>query len=147
MQDAQKVSLIRVCLWAGIIVDAVAAVQLLLPDLWAGSYGIQAHVPGDELNVALWGAAALMAGWTVLLFWADRKPAERKEIMLITLFPVLAGLTLNNVYGVYSGLMDVWPTAAIIAMQVAIGSLWVIVYYLTRGLKADPYVKPVNSVA
>ena len=30
-----------------------------------------------------------MLGWTVLLFWAQRKPVERADILLITLFPVV----------------------------------------------------------
>lgn len=34
-------------------------------------------------------AVALMLGWTVLLFWAQRKPVERASILLITLFPVV----------------------------------------------------------
>ncbi len=34
-------------------------------------------------------AGALMLGWTVLLFWAQLKPIERADILLITLFPVV----------------------------------------------------------
>lgn len=30
-----------------------------------------------------------MLGWTVLLFWAQQKPVERADILLITLFPVV----------------------------------------------------------
>jgi hypothetical protein len=135
MQDKQKISLLRLCFWIGAIIDAVAAIQLLLPDFWASSYGFETHMPGPELNAALWSATALMAGWTVLLLWADRKPVERKEIMLITLFPVLAGLTLNNVYGVVSGVMDVRATLPIIALQLAAGSLYVISYYITRDVR------------
>jgi hypothetical protein len=30
-----------------------------------------------------------MLGWTVLLFWAQLKPIERADILLITLFPVV----------------------------------------------------------
>lgn len=40
--------------------------------------------------------AALMWGWTFLLFWASRKPLERKGVILITLFPALLGLILNT---------------------------------------------------
>ncbi len=30
-----------------------------------------------------------MLGWTVLLFWAQLKPVERADVLLITLFPVV----------------------------------------------------------
>jgi predicted neutral ceramidase superfamily lipid hydrolase len=35
-----------------------------------------------------------MLGWTVLLFWAQLKPIERADILLITLFPVVTLLAL-----------------------------------------------------
>jgi len=31
----------------------------------------------------------LMFGWTVLLFWAQMRPIERADILLITLLPVV----------------------------------------------------------
>jgi peptidoglycan/LPS O-acetylase OafA/YrhL len=34
-------------------------------------------------------AGALMLGWTVLLFWAQRRPVERADILMLTLFPVV----------------------------------------------------------
>jgi hypothetical protein len=42
-------------------------------------------------------AGALMLGWTVLLFWAQMKPVERADILLITLFPVVTLLALAAV--------------------------------------------------
>ncbi len=35
-----------------------------------------------------------MLGWTVLLFWAQLKPIERADILLITLFPVITILAI-----------------------------------------------------
>jgi len=42
--------------------------------------------------------AALMAGWTCLLIWADRKPVERRGVLLLTIVPVIAGLRLSEIY-------------------------------------------------
>jgi hypothetical protein len=42
-------------------------------------------------------AGALMLGWTVLLFWAQMKPIERADILLITLFPVVTLLAVAAV--------------------------------------------------
>ena len=38
-----------------------------------------------------------MLGWTVLLFWAQLKPIERADILLITLFPVVTLLAIAGV--------------------------------------------------
>ena len=43
-----------------------------------------------------WGVA-LMVGWTVLLIWADRKPLERKDTLLLTVCPVIVGLMITSV--------------------------------------------------
>jgi ABC-type phosphate/phosphonate transport system permease subunit len=44
--------------------------------------------------------ASLMLGWTVLLIWADRKPVERKGIILITIIPVVIGMILAGIFAV-----------------------------------------------
>ena len=48
-----------------------------------------------------------MFGWTVLLLWANRKPMERKGVLLVTIFPVITGLLLTGVWAVASGLFQV----------------------------------------
>ncbi len=48
-----------------------------------------------------------MLGWTVLLIWADRKPMERKGIILITVIPVISGMVLAGVFVVYVGMARV----------------------------------------
>ena len=37
--------------------------------------------PGAELRYGLRAGAPLMAGWTLLLLWADRRPVERKDVI------------------------------------------------------------------
>jgi hypothetical protein len=39
-------------------------------------------------------AGSLMLGWAVLLFWAQKKPIGRADILLITLFPVVSILAI-----------------------------------------------------
>jgi len=41
-----------------------------------------------------------MAGWTVLLMWGSAKPAERRPILIFTVFPVITGIIAATVYGV-----------------------------------------------
>ena len=75
--------------WIGIIADAIATVLLFSPTV---ADIVLQPTPFERTPVHLYVsrvAGALMLGWTVLLFWAQRKPVERADILLITLFPVV----------------------------------------------------------
>ena len=83
--------------WIGIVADAAATVLLFSPTL--ASLVLQPQpfeISAAYLYVSRI-AGALMLGWTVLLFWAQLKPIERADILLITLFPVVALLALAAV--------------------------------------------------
>ena len=78
--------------WIGIIADALATIFLFSPSI--AGFVLQ---PGPfELSaVYLYVgrvAGALMLGWTVLLLWAQFKPVERADILLITVCPVVTFL-------------------------------------------------------
>ena len=75
--------------WIGIIADALATVLLFSPTV--ADFALQPQpfeVSAIYLYVTRVGGA-LMFGWTVLLFWAQMRPIERADILLITLFPVV----------------------------------------------------------
>jgi hypothetical protein len=76
---------------------------LLFPKVAALMFGISNFTPGNDYKYIMYIAASLMAGWTVLLIWADRKPLERKGILLITIFTVLIGLLLAVGFAVQCG--------------------------------------------
>ncbi len=83
-------NLLMTSYWIGIIADAVATVLLYSP---AAADIILQQQPFPVTPIYVYVsrvAGALMLGWTVLLFWAQRKPVERAGILLITLFPVVA---------------------------------------------------------
>jgi drug/metabolite transporter (DMT)-like permease len=95
------VTWLRTSYWAGAVADAVIGILILIP----GRMG------ETEFRYPMGLAAALMFGWTVLLVWADRKPTERKAILLITVFPVITGLLLSGIYAVAT---DLLPSTKII---------------------------------
>jgi len=83
--------------WIGIVADAVATVLLFSPTI--ANFVLQPQ-PFEVSAAYLYitrVAGALMLGWTVLLFWAQLKPIERADILLITLFPVVTLLALAAV--------------------------------------------------
>ena len=75
--------------WIGIVADAVATVLLYSP---AAADIVLQQQPFPVTPIYLYVsrvAGALMLGWTVLLFWAQRRPVERADILMLTLFPVV----------------------------------------------------------
>jgi hypothetical protein len=88
MKINDPVTLLRISFWTGAIIDGFVAVQMMFPDFWASFNALVTHQDSLELSAALGVGASLMIGWTVLLLWADRKPVERRGILLITIFPV-----------------------------------------------------------
>jgi len=89
--------LLIISYWIGIVADAAATVLLLSPTI--AKFALQQQ-PFEITAVYLYVsriAGALMLGWTVLLFWAQMKPIERADILLITLFPVVTLLAVAAV--------------------------------------------------
>ena len=101
----KKIIWLRICYWVGAIADGLATLRMLFPKF---AYGA-------EYRYALGLAASLMLGWTILLIWADRKPLERKGVLLLTAFPVVSGLLMAEIYAVISGIISIermLPTGA-----------------------------------
>ena len=91
----KRILLLRISYWVGAISDGLATLRMLFPNIASGS----------EFRYASGLGAALMLGWTFLLIWADRKPMERKGVLLLTAFPVCTGLLLAEIYAVIGGVI------------------------------------------
>ena len=63
-----------------------------------------------------------MFGWSCLLIWADRKPVERRGVLLITIFPVLLGLAMSGLFAVeshfitISAVIPTWTVQGLLAI-------------------------------
>lgn len=75
--------------WIGIIADAAATVLLFSPSVADAALQLPPVIRSPIYLYVSRVAGALMLGWTVLLLWAQRRPVERADILLITLFPVV----------------------------------------------------------
>ena len=132
MNKQHQTHILRISYWTGAIIDALAAIKLLLPNLWTSMDGFPANTQNTTLTFALTTASALMFGWTLLLIWADRKPMERKGVLLLTAFPVVFGLALNNISSVASGLRPLSSTLPELALQSALTILFIFSYLNAR---------------
>jgi hypothetical protein len=108
-----KIIWLRISYWVGAIADGIATLRMLSPKI---AYGV-------EYRYALGLGASLMLGWTFLLVWADRKPLERKGVLLLTVFPVITGIVLAEIYSVTKGLITfekMLPTGIFLMVLIAL---------------------------
>jgi hypothetical protein len=122
-----RILLLHVAYWVGIVLDARAALHMWFP-------GLDPHVdPAFAASLpyryAMAYGAALMAGWTALLFWADRKPVERRFVLVLTVCPVIVGLTLSRLVLTYGGKLPVPFTPASLVFPVALTVLFLFAYF------------------
>ena len=133
----KKILLLRICYWIGAVADAISAIVMLLPTLGGSMYGISDFNPGYEYRYAMVLGASLMIGWTFLLIWADRRPVERRGVLLLTVFPVLFGLIIAGIYAVGTGLITADKMVPTWIFQGLITGLYLFSYLYTRDLKPN----------
>jgi hypothetical protein len=119
---------LRLSYRAGAVVDALATVSMIFPRLWVLRFRRPFDRSGAELRYGLRAGAPLMAGWTVLLLWADRRPVERKDVIAITAVPVVAGLMANDAWAVRNGLVEARSVLPVRALQSGLLALFAASY-------------------
>jgi hypothetical protein len=131
-----KILWLRIGYWWGIIADAVMAILMLLPKPFTRFMNVNVD-PDTGLGYGLRFGAPLMIGWTVLLLWADRKPMERKDILLVTAYPVVMGYIILNVYSIAAGFTSFEWAIPILLSQVGLLSLSTFSYLNARNPAAQ----------
>lgn len=123
----KKIRLLRICYWWGILADAVMAILMLSPGLFVRVMNVDL-APDTGFGFGLSMGAPLMIGWMILLFWADREPVARKDILPLTL-PVIVGYILIEVYSVAAGLAPLVAAIPLLVMQAGMISLFAVSYH------------------
>lgn len=118
----RKIMWLRTSYWVGAVVDGIAAYRMLFPKI--------AH--GLEYRYALGLGASLMLGWTFLLLWADRKPLERKGVLLLTVFPVISGILMTEFYAVLNGIISLERMLPVGSFLVVLIALFGFSYFNAR---------------
>ena len=116
ISENQKLKVIRFMYWLGAIMDGLFAIDMTIITLLGTTTPFLTEFfthpalvadGGLPYRYAMGLGAALMWGWTVLLVWADRKPIERRGILLITFFPVVVGIFLTTLWAILTQLVAV----------------------------------------
>jgi hypothetical protein len=129
---ANQIRFLHIAYWWGIIADAVDVVLMLFPSLFVRfmNFDIEAN---RNFDIGMRFGVPLMAGWTILLFWADRDPVERKDILLLTL-PVIAGYF---IYWIYSIGADAVSLSSLIPVFILQSGLAFMIIFAWRNARSD----------
>ncbi len=95
---------LKIAFLIGIITDTLALVPMLYQPMAKLMWGF------DQFNgnyfFAMGYGASLMAGWTLLLIWAYKKPLERRFIALLTIV-VIIGLVATEIFAIVNGSISI----------------------------------------
>lgn len=111
----KRILMLRITYWWGIIADAVETVLMTFPKLFIASTGANVR-PEPGFNLALMYGAPVMLGWTLLLFWADRKPLERRGVLLC-LIPVVVAYFFVEILAVSRGIIPLKNMVPVFIVQ------------------------------
>ena len=130
-----KILYLRICFLTGAILDAFFVLPLMFPKLAGFIVGIDNYNPDTMTMYMMNVGAALMAGWTGILFWAAIKPIERKGIIPITIFPLLSGLIAAGIYFYISGGIQLEKILPLLMVSVILIISQSIGYFITKDFK------------
>ena len=85
-------TMLRISFLVGAITDGLAIIPMVFPRIGAALFGGDSSRLGAEYRYAMGIGASLMAGWTALLVWGAMNPIERRDVLILTLVPVVAGI-------------------------------------------------------
>jgi hypothetical protein len=124
--------LLRVCFLIGAITDGLAVVPMLSPSIGAMLFGGEFARLGVEYRYAMGIGASLMAGWTVLLLWGSVKPIERRDLLIITVFPVVTGIVASTFYGISQHIIEIRRTMPLLVHLGFVSVLYLYSYGKSR---------------
>jgi len=119
---------LHVSYWAGAILDLLAFLIMVFPALFAWNNKLIDFHPDVVYRYAMGMGAPLMLGWTILLLWADRKPIERKDILLIALL-VIVGEVVTEIFGVTTGFITSSAMLLTWILQLVLSALFIFSYW------------------
>ncbi|MBN2004661.1 MAG: hypothetical protein JXA21_14995 [Anaerolineae bacterium] len=121
-----KILWLRITFWWGIIADAFEVIRMMIPQLFLATTG-SPLTPDTGFRFGLLYGAPVMLGWTLVLFWADRKPLERRGVLLC-LIPVILAYLVVEIVGIQMGVIAFANMLLPFIMQVILIALCIFSY-------------------
>ncbi len=114
---------LRVSYWAAAIADVLISILILIPE--------RVGETGYRYPMGL--AAAIAFSWAFILIWGDRKPVERKGVLLPTIL-VITLLQIPGIYAVYSNVFPIGRILPTLISGVILITLLSFSYYNARDM-------------
>ena len=131
----KKMTVIRITLWWGMIADLLETIRLIVPQVFIKTVGLNTGV-SNELRFALLYGAPVMLGWTLILFWANKKPIERKGVFLC-LIPVILSYFIVEITGLNMGVINIPQTIPTFFLQGILLILAVVSYLFAKEIAKE----------
>jgi hypothetical protein len=119
----------------GAVIDGAIAVSWFLiasgweiPNILNGYIGT-----GPDYQLAMYGGAMFMAGWTVLLAWGALKPIERRDLLLITSGLLVLSVIIEFVF--FSNMLGGVVFVFGVTKRLILSALFVSVYFYSKKTK------------
>jgi hypothetical protein len=123
--------LLRVAFLVGAVTDGLAVIPMLSRRIGAALFGGDSSPSNMDYRFAMGLGAALMAGWTLLLLWGAASPLARRDILLLTVFPVIAGIVLATMLAARRKLVSVSRLIPLWMHLGAVSLFYISVYVLS----------------
>jgi len=122
VENNKAVIWLKISFLIGAIIDALALIPMVIPAAAKIFWGFSDF--SGIYYFAMGMGASLMLAWTILLFWAFRKPLERRYVALFTVI-IVAGFVITEIVLSIQGYIPVnkfWASPAMQAILLALFS-------------------------
>lgn len=130
----KRILMLRFSYWTGAVLDALWVIPMLFPQVGGRLFGLKNFNPDGKFRYVSACGAALMLGWTALLLWADRKPVERRGVLLLTILPVKVCLDLAKLWLVKYAVVPLEKLLAASVDAVFLYALFIFSYVYSNSL-------------
>ena len=125
---------LKIAFLAGIVTDALALVPMLYPPMAKFMWGFDKF--SDNYFFAMGYGASLMAGWTLVLIWAYKRPLERRFIAFLTIL-VIIGLIATEIFAIANGSININKMISTWILQIVLLGLFSFSYVITHNISKE----------
>ena len=139
MADDKKLKFMKLTCWIGTIADFLWAIALVMPSLYGFLIGKPGFDPDAGTRSIMGIGATLMLAWSILLIWVQKKPIERRAVLLMTAYPITTALFLTSCLSIYFGSTPLIDGLWILTKTLILTILFTASYIFARQLAHKNY--------
>lgn len=137
---------IRFCYWLGAILDGLMAIDMTLYMFFNTQVYLGLPHPSDQTQLALRYGTGLMIGWTILLIWGVQKPIERRDLLIITVFPVIISGVIYEIIFFSIGNQFLTLNGLILSniIPIPLSVIFIYAFIIAKNLNQDNSIKEIK---